>query len=45
MFDKVKEFITKTVDSGEFVVADFIALVQELVAAIFGFIKKEEEIA
>ncbi len=45
MFDKIKDFLFATIDSGEFVVADFLAVLKDVLAAIFGFIKEEEEIA
>ena len=45
MFDKIKEFFVTVIDTKEFKVADFLAVVQEVLVAIFGFIKKEEEIA
>lgn len=45
MFDKIKAYITKVVEDEKMDVAEFIGLIEVVVEAIFGFIKKEEEIA
>ena len=44
MFDKVKEFLVGAIETGEFNVAAFLGLVKEALAAIFGFVAKEEGI-
>lgn len=45
MFDTIKEYIVKVVEDEKMDVAEFIGLIEVILDAIFGFIKKEEEIA
>lgn len=45
MFDTIKEYIAKVVADEKMDVAEFIGLIEVILDAIFGFIKKEEEIA
>ena len=45
MFDKIKDYIVTVVEDEKMDVAEFIGLIEVILDAIFGFIKKEEEIA
>lgn len=45
MFDTIFAFVKDAVSTGKFDVEAFLAIINDALAAIFGFIKKEEEIA
>lgn len=45
MFNTIKDYIVKVVEDEKMDVAEFIGLIGVILDAIFGFIKKEEEIA